>query len=449
MTPLETGQVTVSPAEKIKDIIGQLVLRDSFWGYLFSRVGKIEDESFPSVAGIGALKDGMLYLFYNPIMVSKMNDKDIEVVLSHEGIHILNKHISRLIKIWADETIESEKQKKMLVWNFATDFNANAMINAPDKLMVGDKEIKLLKAKDYKLKDGETSEFYYYKLLEEYEKQKKNFDKSGSGSSHEKWLIEKEGQGSGSETGVGHGKWTSDIKEVSDLYSFARRVEQSTKEMVFKSSKAVRNRGTLPGNLQELINQCLKPPEVPYYQIIKKLVRGSRLAKYKMAYTKINRKRTYLFLTGEKKGLPQISPFPGKTKDTTFNISLISDTSGSMSQEDILESLKGLKSIIESDRYCVTTVIQCDTDVRKEYTVKRVKDIDFEIKGRGGTTLAPGLFRAKELDTDVSLVFTDGYCDNINQIERKLLPKKIIWVLTPDGNKNTIDKTGYIVRIPK
>jgi len=47
------------------------------------------------------------------------------------------------------------------------------------------------------------------------------------------------------------------------------------------------------------------------------------------------------------------------------------------------------------------------------------------------------------------LVFTDGACDNINLINRRLLPRKIIYVLTNDGNINMVDKTGYIVRLPK
>jgi len=417
--------IETSQSKRVKDIIGQMVLRDSFWGYLFSRVGKIEDKNFKHPAAIGALSDGMLYFFYNPDIISTVNDKDLEIIISHEGIHILNKHISRLIRILADETKDEIKSLKMKVWNYATDFNANDIIGAPKIIKIQDKDWQLLHSEDYKLEKGKTSEFYYYKLLENSKVIKVSSD------------------------GTGHEKWSDSMKNIPDLHSFARRIEQFTKESVQQSIKNVRNRGNLSGRLKELIDQCLLPPEIPYYQIIKKLVRGSRLAKEKSAYSKINRKRTYLFLTGEKKGVPQISPFPGKTKDLTFNISILSDTSGSMSSDDILESLKGIKHIIEKDKDCKTTVIQCDTQVQKEYVVKRVKDIDFEINGRGGTTLAPGLFRAKELNTDVTLAFTDGGCDNINIIPKKLLPRKIIWVLTPDGTKNCIDKTGYIVRIPK
>ena len=420
----------MNQSDRIRDLIGQMVLKDSFWGYLFSRVGKIEDTKMDYAAGIGALNDGMLYLFYNPEKTATINDTDLEVVLSHEGIHILNKHVSRLIRILADETKEELKESKSKIWNYAADFNANEIIKAPDFITIDKERAFLYHAKNFKLELNKTTEYYYYKLLEQSEDQK------GKG---------KDGKGDA----FGHEKWTSALKGIPDLYSFSRRVEQFIKESVQQSMKSVRNKGNISGNLRELIDQCLLPPEIPYYQIIKKLVKGSRLAKDKLSYSKINRKRTYLFLTGDQKGIPQISPFPGKSKDMTFNIVILADTSGSMSKDDILESLKGVKSIIEKDKYCHTTVLQCDTSVKKEYTVKRIRDIDFTAYGRGGTHLSPGLFRAKELNSDVCLVFTDGYCENINIIPKKQLPKKIIWVLTPDGSKEYIDKTGYIVRIPK
>jgi predicted metal-dependent peptidase len=497
----------MTPEQKIKDLIGILVLRDSFWGFLFSRVGKIEDEESLYPLGVGVMEDGMIYLFFNPMIISQMNDKDIEMGLMHEGIHIVSKHIPRLLRILADDT-SNEKDEKEMAWNYAADFNANYMIGAPDSITIGETPCKLLKAPDYGFSNGETSEYYYYKLLEKFNKNKQQSqgsgasqpdskddskqtqssgnsksdskddsqqNKSSENSQSESEDDSKQNQSSGNsqpdfkddsqqnkdskdksdKSGqsdenkkLGHEKWiTSSTKKIPDLQAFSRRVDQATKDIVGQSVSLVRNKGNIPGNLKELIGNCLLPPEIPYYMIIKKLIRGSRLAKYKMAYTKINRKRTYLFLTGSKKGLPSISPFPGKQKDTTFNISLISDTSGSMSKKDIEESLKGVKNIIENDRYCKTTVIQIDTQIRKEYVVKKIKDIDFEATGRGGTRLEPALLRAKELKTDVTLCFTDGGCDNINNIDRKLLPKKIIWVLTKDGITDMINKVGHIIRL--
>ena len=155
----------------------------------------------------------------------------------------------------------------------------------------------------------------------------------------------------------------------------------------------------------------------------------------------------YTFFIDDK-NLPSISPFPGKTKDFSFNISIILDTSGSMKKDDVLEGLSGVKNIIENDKYCKTTILEIDTIIQKEYEVKKLKDIDYTINGRGGTILLPALVRCKELNTDVTLVFTDGECDNINNVNRKLLPRKIIYILTKDGIRNRIDQTGFIMRLP-
>jgi len=118
-----------------------------------------------------------------------------------------------------------------------------------------------------------------------------------------------------------------------------------------------------------------------------------------------------------------------------------------MSNEDIKEGLSGVKNILEKDRHCHTTVLEVDAGVEKEYVCKKIRDIQFNIKGRGGTTLGPGLFRAKELGCDVCLAFTDGYTENINAIPRKRLPKKTIWVINKGGSAKQVNTSGFVVQI--
>jgi predicted metal-dependent peptidase len=142
-----------------------------------------------------------------------------------------------------------------------------------------------------------------------------------------------------------------------------------------------------------------------------------------------------------------MSPFPGKQRDFTFDIVIVLDTSGSMSDDDVKEGLSGVKNILEKDRHCYTTILEVDAGVEKEYVCKRVHDIQFNIKGRGGTTLGPGLERARELRCDVCLVFTDGFTENINMISRKKLPKKIIWVIGKNGTAQNVNQTGFVVHI--
>jgi len=144
-----------------------------------------------------------------------------------------------------------------------------------------------------------------------------------------------------------------------------------------------------------------------------------------------------------------ITPFPGKTQDVSFKIVICIDTSGSFSKQDLMESLSGIKNIIESDKHCETTVIEIDTEIKKEYMVKKISDIDYDILGGGGTVLLPALIRCKKINPDCVLFFTDGYCEDLNKVDKVLFPKKLIWVLTPDGTSDKISRTGYIVNLPK
>ncbi len=174
------------------------------------------------------------------------------------------------------------------------------------------------------------------------------------------------------------------------------------------------------------------------------------MTKFQRCFTRINRKRTYSFAISPNPNMPIICPFPGKSRDFSFNIGILLDSSGSMSLDDIMEGLSGVKNIIENDRHCKTTIIECDAQIQKEYVCKRLKDIDFQIKGRGGTTLFPALSRFKDLDVDVVLAFTDGFCENVNEIARRFLPKKIIWVITNNrGTAEHINKTGFVVTLNK
>jgi predicted metal-dependent peptidase len=223
----------------------------------------------------------------------------------------------------------------------------------------------------------------------------------------------------------------------------ARKIESYTKEIVKQSYDEVKQRGNMPGFVSNVIDQYFSKRKVPYYQIISKLIKGSRFSKIKTAYSKINKKRTYLFQTSNNNNIPEISPFPGKTKDTSFKICIILDTSGSMSVDDVRQGLSGAKDIIENDRDCITTIVEIDTVIHRIYDIKRVSDIKFDIHGRGGTCLFDALSYAKKQKYDVSLVFTDGYCEHFNSIDRKLLPKKIIWVITPNGSPHNVNGVGF------
>lgn len=446
--------------ERLKNLIAQMTIKSgnenvsyNYFGYIFSRIGRMADNNIPSIMGVGPKKDGTLMLYFNPSYFEGTSDEVIRKVIEHEGMHVLNKHVPRLLRVIANEPNDYMKQAKIGIWNTAADCAVNPVINMPKEVIIAGKPWNGCFPDLYDMEDDQMTETYYYELLDIAKKNAKQDQDQSQSSDGEG----DPGDGKGGHDGEGdlydvvgdHSKW-GDVNDVADINSLSRKIDGHIQGIVKDSVKNFKNRrGTLPGHIQDLIDAALEPPKVPYYQLIKKLIKGSRYSKFKRSLSRINRKRTYAFALGND-GSPQISPFPGKTRDFTFKIVILIDTSGSMDVDAIREALSGCKSIIEKDRHCDVTVLEVDTVLQKEYKVKRLSDIDFDIKGRGGTTLWEGLDRARQINPDVMLGFTDGGTEDINAYSKKSLPRKIIWVVQKDnrgGQINKLDKTGYIVRV--
>ncbi len=410
--------------QRLKDLLATFILTYNYWGYLFSRILRKEDNNLPSIMGVCVEKNGTISLLYNSNYLKGTEDKEILKILEHEGMHLLNKHLPRLIKILNNEVNILRKKTKINIWNIASDCAANEQSGLRKPIIINGVPCKPCLPENYKLKPNNVTEYYFYKLLNRVEKKSKiiKYDSFDN-----------------------HNEWCKNLNNVADQNALARKVENYIQNIVKESVTSFnKDRGSFPGHISSLIESILAPPQVPYYQIIRKLVRGSRFSKFKRSPTKINRKRTYVF---NLKNIEQISPFPGKTRDMSFNIVILIDTSGSMSNDDIAEGLSGIKNIIEKDKHCKVTVLEVDAGVEKEYRVKHIRDIQFDVKGRGGTMLFPGLVRAKQLNCDVCLAFTDGYVEDLNSKPLKEMPKKIIWVINADGTTKHLNRTGRIIQL--
>lgn len=433
------GKIVETPSERIKNLLAKMTFRANYWGYLFSRIRRLQNNNLDAIMGVVPVRDGTIALHFHGDIVNNTSDKVLMKVLEHEGMHVLNMHIPRLFRILGDEFDKEARYVKSRIWNIAADCAINPLIKIHDTVKIDGKESMPCFPKLYGLKDYKTAEYYYFELLNQ---ARENCKSRGGGRN----LTEGDepNSGKGDSNLDDHSQW-KEGKDVVDIQAQARKMEQYTKDLIIDSLKNhQRKRGRLPGYIKRLIEEALEPPVIPYYQIIRKLVKGSRLSKFKRAHTKINRKRTYTFLLDD---VMKISPFPGRTRDFSFNVGILIDTSGSMKPDDIKEALSGCKSIFDNDRHCRVTIIEVDTVIGKEYELKKVRDIDFEVTGGGGTELYPGVERFRELNPDIVLAFTDGYCEDMTTFPRKMFPKKLIWVITKDGSSERVDKTGYIVRL--
>ena len=130
--------------DRLKEVIAKSVLKHNYWGFLFSNIRRKPSDSLPSIMGVAPEKDGLITLYYNPVLVDNTDDINLNWVLIHEGFHLLNKHISRLLRIISNEVIEEGKQYKQLIWNIAADCCVNQQSEIPKTLTINNQEFQIV-----------------------------------------------------------------------------------------------------------------------------------------------------------------------------------------------------------------------------------------------------------------------------------------------------------------
>jgi len=154
----------MDPHERIKEMIAKMVLKNNYWGYLFSRIRRKPAESLPSIMGVAPEPDATITLYYHPLLVEKASDETLGIILEHEGGHILNRHIPRLIRLIANELSKRRQAIKIDAWNIAADCTVNSQANLPKEITIGDRIIPLHFPKNWGFPDNQIAEFYYHRL---------------------------------------------------------------------------------------------------------------------------------------------------------------------------------------------------------------------------------------------------------------------------------------------
>ena len=93
---------------------------------------------------------------------------------------------------------------------------------------------------------------------------------------------------------------------------------------------------------------------------------------------------------------------------------------------------------IIGSRKCAVTIIECDAEIQRVYKVSSVKDVSFDVQGRGGTSFTPVIeyVNSNRYFRDAILIcFTDGMGER--SIPRPLT-QRIMWVLQDKNCKLSV-----------
>jgi predicted metal-dependent peptidase len=152
--------------------------------------------------------------------------------------------------------------------------------------------------------------------------------------------------------------------------------------------------GTIPGSIEIFLNKLLTP-KLPWHRILLKFLMS--FAKSDYSWKRPNRRY-----------------FPTDILPSMYSISLIdlaafTDTSGSVSDQDFLQYVTEVHSMLRMMKPKKLIFGQFDTSIKSVDEIRDVMDLmKVKFTGRGGTDIEPVMKWAVENKPQLLLVFTDG-----------------------------------------
>lgn len=304
----------------------------------------------------------------------------VGAVLLHEVGHLLRSHADR-----ADALAQPHSH---VAWNLAGDAEINDdLLAAGAPLPVG-----VVTPTGLGCQDGGLAEDYYRHLTDQ--AAKAGLPDDGSA-----------GCGSGAGSGVVPGEADQDDGDAAGIGAaegdlVRRRVAESVKHHA-QARYGGTGRGTVPAGLSRWAEDVLAPPVVPWDRVLRASVRravADQAGRADYTYARPSRRRV-----------------PGLVKPAmrgpSVRVSIVVDTSGSMSQAALAAAMGEVKGVLRSSGVArdQVRVVSCDAQAG---TVARVrKAADVSLTGGGGTDMRVGIAAAQSArpHPHIVVVLTDGF----------------------------------------
>lgn len=347
-----------------------------FYGHMIGQCSIVIEEMEAPAAVSFHLDHYRLHI--NPLLFDKFPIEEQLFVLQHEMHHILNGHTVR------------REDRDHKAFNYATDCAINQLGN-PKHMPQGCVVPANFPSK-HKVPDKASSE-QYYELI----------DKDQIPPEEPQYL-----------SGGGHDKWDEsqgDEELQADI----------TKNMIEKAiNQTQKSRGDLPGEISHYLDLFSRKKELDW----KKVLRGITGNK------KINSRKTIM---RKDRRNPDFDHLKGKTKDRMFDLAVVSDVSGSVSDDELYSLWGEIRHICDVTKTPLT-VCQVDTRPYKPTQLKKTTKI-MPRKAAGGTFLSPAIqaLRDHNVKFNAIVVTTDGELspDDVKHFEDLHIP--IIWLISSRG----------------
>ena len=222
------------------------------------------------------------------------------------------------------------------------------------------------------------------------------------------------------------------LTEITDL------AIQQTEEMLSKNESIFgRGRGSVPSYIIESLDALknTKAPEISWKRLVKKMI-GQLPSGYRPSISRMNRRQPY-----------RIDKL-GSISDTNLKHIIVGvDSSASVSKFDLEVIFSDIWHLVNLENVELD-LVTIDVEIHSVKRIKKRKDLDLSIQGRGGTCMQPifDWLNASKLSKKIPIIiFTDGYVEDTIETYGY---NSLLWVIVNSRKFENIGHTsGKIVYI--
>lgn len=354
----------------------KMLLDHPFFGNLATRLQFIDASKWCPTAGT----DGRNF-YYNRDFIDALSPDELIFLVGHEVMHCVYDHM--------DPVRRNNRDPQL--WNIAADFVIN---NDLVEAQIG-KKIELVEICYDRQYAGMTTEEIYDSLFEQAEKEGRV--KYYTLDQH----LEDDGEGEGQGGGDGDDNGENDGTNGPIRYSEAEKeqIKGEVQSAVLQSAKAA-SAGNLPGGVRRLIDKLLNP-QLDWRELLAMQIQSVI-------------KSDYTWMRPSRKGMSADMYLPGMDYDEAIDLAIAIDTSGSMSDDMLLDFISEVHGIMSQYTNFTIHMWCFDTSVHnyQKFTADTASDLlTYALAGFGGTDFDVNydFMKDNNIQPKKFVMFTDGY----------------------------------------
>ncbi|EQB87018.1 putative metal-dependent peptidase [Clostridium punense] len=373
--------------------------RENFYGHFLLQMTREIKYDIASPTSV-TFKGAKYVIAFNPFIYLSLTMEQMLSTIKHEIHHVIALHLIRAKGL--------KGTYSNLVINMAMDIVANQYLNYLPPYATTIEWVN----SHYKLnlKPYNPLEYYAERIQREL-----NLEEDSETEEREESGIEKE-----YDLAKTHDQWR-EIKDIDD-----KTLQEFTEKF---ASEAIK--GTIPVYLSSMLEDLNREKgEIPWNIYLKKLI-GTLESKKKKTITRRNRRQ------------PNRLDLRGELRSHVAQITVAIDISGSISDEEFNQAMKEVLNIVKNYNHEIT-IVECDTEIRRVYKVKGIKDLKERIITGGGTKFTPVFKYINSTDANILIYFTDGKGEE----KLSIMPSgyTTLWLISGRGDKLSLKEPFGIIK---